>query len=105
MNDEFTPLNKGEILSISHEPFGCQLNISSNNFASVSLKTEQFTQVMTQRLAVGDNKGQNLFGQGINCEVLRFSTNGWQKGKLRARVILEFCPDQTPIADGMVSDI
>ena len=41
----------------------------------------------------------SLFGKGIDCEVVKLDTNGWQKGKLRAKVILEFCPDSPPVEE------
>jgi len=97
MNDEFEPLNCGEILSVNYEPFGRQLNLSPNGFINVPLKAEQFTEVITKRLPVTDNQTQDLFNQGINCEVLKFGADGWQKGRLRAKVILEFCPESAPI--------
>lgn len=35
---------------------------------------------------------------GIPCEILiPTDTNGWQTGKVRMKVILEFCPDRTPV--------
>ncbi len=105
MNDEFKPLNPEEILSLTYEPFGRQLNFSSNNFVTIPIKIQQFSKVLTKRLTLADNRGQDLCSHGINCEVLRFGANGWQKGRLRARVILEFCPDQVTIQDGTVSNI
>jgi hypothetical protein len=33
----------------------------------------------------------DLYTQGLNCEVLQFSTQGWKKGKVR--LALEFCPE------------
>ena len=34
------------------------------------------------------------FGEGIDCEVLKLGAKGWQKGKVRIRVSLKFCPDE-----------
>lgn len=33
------------------------------------------------------------FADGIECEVLKPNSNGWQKGKVRINVSIEFCPD------------
>lgn len=47
----------------------------------------------------------NWFRNGINCEILSPGAKGWQKGKVRIKVTLEFCPDQPEVAeapDGMV---
>lgn len=32
--------------------------------------------------------------EGKDCEFLRIGGNGWQKGKVRIRLNLEFCPDE-----------
>jgi len=34
------------------------------------------------------------FKQGIDCEILRVGSQGWQKGKVKLRVCLEFIPDE-----------
>ena len=34
---------------------------------------------------------------GANCEVLRLGAKGWQTGKFRIRVSVEFCPDEPEI--------
>ncbi len=34
------------------------------------------------------------FTEGIDCEVLKLGAKDWQKGKVRIRVSLEFCPDE-----------
>jgi hypothetical protein len=37
---------------------------------------------------------QQWFRDGIDCETLKIGAKGWQKGKVKIRVILEFCPDE-----------
>ena len=34
------------------------------------------------------------FSQGEECEILRAGSPGWQKGKIKINVILEFIPDE-----------
>jgi hypothetical protein len=34
------------------------------------------------------------FKQGIECETLKISSQGWQKGKIKLKVCLEFIPDE-----------
>ncbi len=105
MKDEFKSLKKGEIISIDAYRSGAQLGLPSNGFGSLQLKADELTELITKKLQVTDNQGQNLCTDGIDCEVLKFGTDGWQKGKLKARVVLEFCPDEIPIQDDIVSDI
>jgi len=37
---------------------------------------------------------QKWFGDGIDCEALKIGAKGWQKGKVKITVIVEFCPDE-----------
>lgn len=44
------------------------------------------------------------FGEGIDCEILRLGARGWQKGKARIRVSLDFYPDEPEIPEVLESD-
>jgi len=46
----------------------------------------------------------NWFGNGINCEILSPGAKGWQKGKVRFKVTLEFCPDEPEVAEVLTSN-
>ncbi|MGL5806097.1 MAG: KGK domain-containing protein [Xenococcaceae cyanobacterium] len=37
------------------------------------------------------------FTNGVCCKILRAGSNGWQEGKLRLKVTLEFCPDEPEV--------
>ncbi|NDJ21039.1 KGK domain protein [Nostoc sp. B(2019)] len=37
---------------------------------------------------------QELLTSGLDCEILKIGSKGWQPGKLRIKVTLEFCPDE-----------
>jgi hypothetical protein len=37
--------------------------------------------------------------EGKDCEILRIGSNGWQKGKMRIKVIVEFQPDEPEIPE------
>ncbi|BAT54541.1 hypothetical protein NOS3756_35120 [Nostoc sp. NIES-3756] len=39
------------------------------------------------------------FNQGIVTEVLKPNAKGWRKGKIRIKVILEFCPDEPELKE------
>jgi hypothetical protein len=41
------------------------------------------------------NYGLTWFEQGEECEILRAGSTGWQKGKIKIKVILEFIPDES----------
>jgi KGK domain len=40
-----------------------------------------------------EEKRTAWFSDGIECEVLTPNSSGWQKGKVRINVSIEFCPD------------
>jgi hypothetical protein len=42
------------------------------------------------------NDHHTFEGEGIECKMLRPGKE-WQKGKLRAKIILEFCSDETTL--------
>ncbi len=42
---------------------------------------------------------KDAFGNGLDGEVLKIGAKGWQKGKLRIRVSVEFCPDEPEISE------
>jgi hypothetical protein len=51
-----------------------------------------------QKLLTGGRTDQRVVGwlvKGIDCEYLKLSKNKWQTGKVRVKVTLEFCPDES----------
>ena len=39
------------------------------------------------------------FHNGKECEILKLGSTGWQKGKVRLKVIVEFCPDEAELSE------
>ena len=99
MNNEFKPVNDGEIISVNYQEIGCYLNLHSNGFDDVQIKSEQLAEVMKIKLNIQDSKGQSLFKKGISCEVFKSGATGLQKGRLRAKLVLEFCPDELTVEE------
>ncbi len=42
---------------------------------------------------------KNWLGDGVDCEILKIGAKGWQKGKIKIRVSVEFCPDEPEIEE------
>ena len=61
-----------------------------NSFASYGIPT------VSDRINKNLNiKNSNVwFSQGEECEILRAGSPGWQKGKMKINVTLEFIPDE-----------
>lgn len=85
-------LNKDDVLSVD----------KSNGWVVMSdttFKVDAFISQMKSSVQGSSQTLKNeLFEQGISCEMLRPGAN-WQKGKVKIR--LEFCPDEpvSPLDD------
>ncbi|MBW4665182.1 MAG: hypothetical protein KME01_13430 [Chroococcus sp. CMT-3BRIN-NPC107] len=44
-------------------------------------------------------KNWKWFSDGKDCEILSIGAKGWQKGKLRIKFTLEFCPDEPEVIE------
>ena len=88
---QFEPLNSGEVLFVKDS---LQFILSHSTF-----RTDEFAQALKQQLlehqigTMTQEKGGWFSQEGVECEVLRFGSNGWQRG--RVRINLEFCPLDT----------
>jgi len=94
MKHEFQLIKDGEIISINHQNIGRYLNLPSNGFDDIQIKSEQFANLIKRKLNIKDAKGKTLFKEGISCEVCKSGAIGLQKGRLKAKLVLEFCPDE-----------
>lgn len=89
MDNQFEPLASGEVLSVEESD---QILIGHRTF-----RVGEFAEAIRMQLEYGlggwsPEKNAWFSAEGIPCEVLRFSSQGWQKGKVR--INLEFCPQE-----------
>ncbi|MEO8890370.1 MAG: KGK domain-containing protein [Coleofasciculaceae cyanobacterium] len=86
MDNHFEPLAIGEVLSIEES---AQILIGHRTF-----RVDEFADAVKKQMQTtkGWTKEKDAWfsEDGVPCEVLRFTANGWQKGKVR--IHLEFCP-------------
>ena len=87
MDNQFEPLSNGEVLSVDESAL---VLIGHRTF-----RVGEFAEALREQLegqVSGWSKATDAWfsEEGIPCEVLRFSSMGWQKGKVR--IHLEFCP-------------
>ena len=54
---------------------------------------------------LGDDYTKQLFSEGEECEILRIGSQGWQKGKLKINLTLEFIPDEAKVEKSPLDDI
>ena len=51
------------------------------------------------------SKTKTWFYTGQECEILRAGSKGWQKGKIKINVTLEFVPDEVEESKSLLDDI
>jgi len=87
VNNHFEPLDNGEVLSINESEL---IYIGHTTF-----RVGEFAEAVRTKLEAteGWNEQKNAWftDTGVDCEVLRFTSGGWVKGKVRLR--LEFSPE------------
>lgn len=88
MNDHFKPLDNGEVLSISESAL---IYIGHTTFRVGEFSEAVRSQLEHNTEGWNGDKDSWFTDAGVDCEVLRFTSGGWQKGKVRLR--LEFAPD------------
>jgi hypothetical protein len=99
--NNFEELNKNDVVSIE--------NFDENAVYIISqqmLKVEQFQkQVIENFLGNEEDKIRKKWeDEGVKCEVLKPRGN-WQKGKVRMKITLEFCPDEPTQPASPLDDI
>ncbi|MEQ9551218.1 MAG: KGK domain-containing protein [Coleofasciculus sp. G3-WIS-01] len=96
VDNQFEPLASGEVLSVDES---AQILIGHHTFRVGELADALKTQLEYGLSEWTQDKDAWFSEEGISCEVLRFSSSGWQKGKVR--INLEFCPqvaeDEEPV--------
>jgi KGK domain len=89
MSDRFESLESGEVVSIQHE---AEVLSGHRTFRAGELNEAIKSYVEKAIPGWSAEKNDWFTDRGIDCEALRFGSQGWQKGRIR--VSLEFCPDE-----------
>ena len=95
MNSEFEPLNHNDVVSVNPDTFR---NLDVSN----TFKVVQLLEAIEEYFHSDTNEAA-LFSKGVDCEVLKLGTKGWQKGKVI--ITLQFCLDQTSESTSPLDDI
>lgn len=94
MANGFEALNLNEVISVDSESF-THLEVSS------TLKLAELLEAFKEYVG-SDVTEASLFDEGMECEVLKFSANNWQKGKVTFTI--EFCPDEAEVAEKLAQN-
>ena len=89
MQDRFESLESGEVISVQND---AQV-LSGHRTFRVGELNESLESHLKSAIANWNEAHNSWFQpEGVECEALRFGSQGWQKGRIR--LSLEFCPDQ-----------
>jgi hypothetical protein len=86
---EFRVLSNDEVLFIQAGRV-----LMSNPTFKVGEFLDALAQLVSEREDDWSEDNEGWFGEGLDCEALRFGNQGWQRGRVRIR--LEFCPTKQP---------
>lgn len=86
-DDQFEPLSNDEVLFVSVGRI-----LMTNPTFKVGELLDALAQAVSDREEDWSDDNEGWFGEGLSCEALRFSTKGWQHGRVRIR--LEFRPEE-----------
>lgn len=52
-----------------------------------------------EKLEIYTRYNSSWFSEGVDCRILKAGSSGWQKGKLKLKVTIEFIPDELEITE------
>jgi hypothetical protein len=102
-NDYLQSLNSDAVISYSTSPQVYKLKKLLETLDSIFHdpdfhNRESFCTILNRNLVSRDIRGgQEILEDGIECEILDTNFKEWKKGKLHAKLVLEFVPDQPEI--------
>jgi hypothetical protein len=99
MEDRFQPLDNEEVVSVDNN----DKLLSDSMFTSGQL-VSAIKQIARNFPNVNINKIEKWFNEGIKGKTLKFGAKGWQQGKFRIKVTVEFCPDEPEIEETSASN-
>lgn len=76
--------------------------MNSNSLYECTLKSDQLICKIIHQINLSARIKQKLFlddSEGVKAAALKFGAKGWQKGKIRIRMNVEFCPDETEVIE------
>ena len=81
------------------EDFKRGLNDYLENQDSYSASYGLSSKLTSSGIAINREEALLLLTKGTDSEILKITSNGWQKGKLKIRVIVEFIADEPEIPE------
>lgn len=102
MDKKLTPLfcNDDDVISLGNNTYKiAKLNKAIVESCNNTLGRTLISETNQRRVKLDDRLNANdhgkLFNEGIDCEILKTDAKGWQKGKFKVRVSIEFLVEDT----------
>ncbi|MGK7920709.1 MAG: KGK domain-containing protein [Trichodesmium sp.] len=96
-NQEFVVLNWDEIVELDEKTYQ-NLYLKGNSFQSLYMTTSQLINAILRTVDIREREIKNklLYDDydGLECEILKPGTKGWQKGKIKVELNVKFYPDE-----------
>jgi hypothetical protein len=101
MSNQFDPLDPDEVVVVKE-------NYQKILIGQPTFRPRELSQKAIQILSIHDefsaNTGWNRnqlpwVTEGVNAKVLRYGAKTWQEGKVRMRIVVEFCPDEPEVEE------
>ncbi|MBO0352296.1 hypothetical protein J0895_25075 [Phormidium pseudopriestleyi FRX01] len=101
MSNQFEPLEPDEVLVLKNDY--CKILIGQPTVRTKEL-TERAIFLLRRNDSViykdGWDKNQARWvTEGVEAKTLRYGAKNWQAGKVRMRIIVEFCPDEPEVEE------
>jgi len=98
--ERFIKLDNEEVLWLVNEWDSLNKDLGVNSYFKYPIiSSGQFQTYIKNLFNIYDQIKSVLFGEGIAGQVLRFGSPGWQKGKIRVKITVEFCPDEPEVEE------
>lgn len=95
MENKFKSLDEGEIISFKRHPLGDEIQISFNGLDWCNFTSEELATLLQRRMNLSSNLNDSLFVSGLRCNAFLYDSKGWILGKMRVKLVVEFCPDDS----------
>jgi hypothetical protein len=92
-NDDVLSLESGKLFKVGKFREALKSAFTDKDKVPYGLSSE----LGQKGVEVNSSDTKKMLEQGIDGEVLRIGSKGWQKGKIRIRISVEFCPDESEI--------
>ncbi len=100
IEERFIKLDEEEVLWLINEWESLNKDLGVNSYFKYPIiSSGQFQTYIKNLINIHEQIKSVLFGEGIAGQVLKFDSQGWQKGKIRVKITVEFCPDEPEVEE------